>query len=75
MNRNPISRIGKLQAKFRLSGLDSNPVISDSELNELACGLLEMNNYCLDRGDNTMAFAFLMEKQDVDRMVWDRHNH
>ncbi len=73
--KNPASKLGILQHKFSMSGLNGNPAITDDELKSLKEQLEELSKYMNDRGDSTMRHALVLEAESVNRMIFNRKNY
>lgn len=70
--KNPQSKLGQLQHKFFYSGLNGNPVITDTELTALSKQLEELALYFTDRNDLTISYALKLEQESVNRMIYAR---
>jgi hypothetical protein len=72
MTKEPKSKLGKLQFKFQNSGLREHPIITDDELSQLSKELNELSLYMEDRNDLTMVYSLLLERESVEKIIWNR---
>jgi hypothetical protein len=63
------SKLGKLRHKFDFSGIHGNPIITDSELQELRDRMQELINFMADSKNQTMEYAFQLELQRINQVI------
>jgi hypothetical protein len=66
------SKLGKLRHKFQHSGINDNPIITDDELFEYFERMLEVVSFMEDTCNQTMAYAFNLEMNQIDRVIRTR---
>lgn len=64
----------ELERKFENTGINSNPVITNDELRDLARLYHELFNYFSAKGEKIMASHFLFKKEDASNMLNARKN-
>lgn len=65
----PTSRLGKLVHSLDSSGINGNPIITDTELKELHDGLTSVARFMRDRQDMTMWATLAREAESVARII------
>lgn len=66
------SKLGKLRQKLDKSGINDNPIITDSELRDLCERMQELVDFMDDSKNQTMKWAFLLELEGIDRVIENR---
>lgn len=66
--------LGSLQEKFANSGVKGE-IISDRELHTLYKKLKNLADYFDDRGDKSLHFVFMIEADEVERVINERKNN
>lgn len=63
------SKLGKLLQKLDKSGINGNPIITDSELRELRERMQELIDFMADSNNQTMKWAFSLNLESIDRVI------
>lgn len=63
------SKLGKLRHKLNLSGINGNPIITDSELIELRNLMQELVDFMDDSHNKTMKWAFSIDLESINRVI------